>query len=709
MPPGSGKPSALGYLHLATLSALAVSPLFSLLGQQAEFFEANQIQPATIVLFTLLLYLALPSLLVLLVYGITRVNPKAAKRLQSSLMFLCALLFAANLFHTLSAPVFAILTLLASGAFMLAYHRMAPIRSFLTLLSFSILAFPAQFLLMSNVTPLLFPKANQALKLPHVDAKRAYPPVVMVIFDEISLSSLLDRRGEIDPLRYPAFARLAKDANWFRGAHTVADNTVDAVPAILIGRYPEGNERTASEQNDNLFTLLGATHQLAVTEKITSLCPPDLCKKDVNLFKNLRKLYQDTSVVYMYLTLPPEWRADLPDITQNWGDFKRDAEDADEKPTQQAPGGLAPEKIGFHYHRVRLFERFVNRIKPMRNGEKPKFYFIHILLPHVPFIFLPSGKYYGSDRSVGPNFPYPWNHDPRLLADHYQRHLLQLATADRLLGSLLDKLQETGLYDQSVVIVMADHGLSSKPGEPRRNITMGNYGDLLSMPLLIKLPRQKQGKIIDKPVKTIDIYPTLADILKIPVPAKNHGKSMFAPDYPGFSQLVVHADKHSDKTGTYPAVTYENLMRQVADKIRVFGEGDTMSLFRIGPHKEWIGKPVAQLGPAVQPAPSGWSASLDNAEAYRHVDLNSRYLPAMVQGSLSVKPGEALPTEVWVAVNQTLWATYPVLEKSGNQLKFYAMAPEEAFKSGQNPVQVLVPVGGNASSLPQAIMAINAQ
>ena len=54
----------------------------------------------------------------------------------------------------------------------------------------------------------------------------------MVIFDELPLTSLMDEKRQIDPVRYPNFAALADDGYWFRNATTVTDYTVQAVPAI---------------------------------------------------------------------------------------------------------------------------------------------------------------------------------------------------------------------------------------------------------------------------------------------------------------------------------------------------------------------------------------------------------------------------------------------------------------------------------------------
>ena len=66
----------------------------------------------------------------------------------------------------------------------------------------------------------------------------ARTPVVLVIFDEFAMSSIMTERGTIDAVRYPNFGALARSSTWHRNATTVHDYTFWAVPAILTGMRP---------------------------------------------------------------------------------------------------------------------------------------------------------------------------------------------------------------------------------------------------------------------------------------------------------------------------------------------------------------------------------------------------------------------------------------------------------------------------------------
>lgn len=99
-----------------------------------------------------------------------------------------------------------------------------------------------------------------------------------------------------------------------------------------------------------------------------------------------------------------------------------------------------------------------------------------------------------------------------------QRHLLQAQYTDRLIGELLDGLRDEGLYDDSVVIVAADHGASFEVRTSTRNVADSTIDAIAYAPLLIKRPGQAKGSIDDSNLMSFDLLPTIADILDLPIP-----------------------------------------------------------------------------------------------------------------------------------------------------------------------------------------------
>ena len=102
---------------------------------------------------------------------------------------------------------------------------------------------------------------------------------------------------------------------------------------------------------------------------------------------------------------------------------------------------------------------------------------------------------------------------------YWQRHLLQLGYADRVLGRLLDRLHASGLYDRAVLVVTADHGVSFRAGQKRRPLSAANRQDIAYVPLFVKTPGPANAAAPSpKLARTIDILPTLADATRRPHP-----------------------------------------------------------------------------------------------------------------------------------------------------------------------------------------------
>ena len=131
----------------------------------------------------------------------------------------------------------------------------------------------------------------------------------MIVFDEFPLMSLLDSQGEVDPRVYPNFAEFAARSTWYRNATGIGGWTPHALPAMLSGRYP-GEDRKSAAPNlssypDNLFTLFGHHYNLEVFETVTELCPADKCGQtgSPTAFTDLAK---ETAKVYKSIVWPIE-------------------------------------------------------------------------------------------------------------------------------------------------------------------------------------------------------------------------------------------------------------------------------------------------------------------------------------------------------------------------------------------------------------------
>src|SRR4030095_9249027 len=83
------------------------------------------------------------------------------------------------------------------------------------------------------------------------------------------------------------------------------------------------------------------------------------------------------------------------------------------------------------------------------------------------------------------------------------------------------------------VIVTGDEGETFLPSGPRRNVTRRNLGDVAFIPLFVKLPGQKRGRIDDGYARNMDVLPTIAHVLGIRLPWQVDGRSLLGRTPPG--------------------------------------------------------------------------------------------------------------------------------------------------------------------------------
>jgi hypothetical protein len=664
-------------LHLAALSFFALAwPLLELLGRNPEFFVVRGSRSMDIVVLALGLAIVPPLILALVeaVVGAFSAGVSAAIHLVL-VALLVATIALLPLSRIGSLPALAALALaLALGvAGAVLYARFAPVRSVVTLLGLAPLAFLALF---------FFGTASGSLVLPSSDVKPADvkvgnpAPVVMVVFDEFPTGSLQDGAGGIDAARFPHFADFARHATWYRNATTVDANTTRAVPAILSGSNDPGAPIVADHPH-NLFTLLGGTYQMEVAEAVTRLCPASLCPREAasGFGSRVHSLADDLGVVYLQELLPADFRKRLPSVTGVWGDFRAGVA----RPGRSTLGSgymlrnLLPGSVK---DREASFETFVRALHPVT---KPTLFFIHVLLPHYPWEHVPSGRAYPEFTIPGLTADF-WTGNEFEAEQAWQRHIAQVGYVDRLLGQLEQRLRAAGLWDESLVVLVADHGVSFRAGEARKAVTPANAEDLAYMPLFVKAPGQERGRTVDATVSTLDILPSMASILGIRLPWRVQGHSVAGQQVP--SRATVSLDENDGGTLVVDSAELERRREErLAVQTRLFGSTwDDLYAFGNGP--KLVGKPAAEAGldeaanavARLDPQPGDWHAG-------------PAIVPAFVRGSVTGS-GAAGVLSVAVVVNGRIGAVVPPYPGSDGP-RFSALLPESLFRNGANQIRAV--------------------
>lgn len=153
-----------------------------------------------------------------------------------------------------------------------------------------------------------------------------------------------------------------------------------------------------------------------------------------------------------------------------------------------------------------------------QHAHGPFFLWVHLYDPHDPYD--PPEPYKSRYKSA----PYDG----------------EIAYADSVVGKLLEQLRTRGLYDNSVIAVMSDHG-EALGGHGEDTHGMFLYDETIHVPLLFKLPGELfAGERVDGRVGLVDVLPTILQAVGIEVPQEVQGQSL----------LNMVKPKSADKTGS---------------------------------------------------------------------------------------------------------------------------------------------------------------
>jgi hypothetical protein len=644
-------------LELSALCGLAFTqPLLDVTGRSPDFFQFHGVQGWDLVLVAVVFAVAPP--VVLLAVGALgwlagwRARRTTHTALVAVLFTVLAVVIGKHLL-TLRGTGLVALALLAAAGMVVLYVRFKATGQVLRLASVVPVVAVLLFVFASP-TSALMPPTRQPPTAPVGATGGSHPPIVVLILDEFPQVSLLDGDGRIDAARFPNFARLAHGSTWYRNATGTSNWTPYALPAMLTGRYPAKQVAPHySQYPQNLFTLLGRTYSIKAQESITLMCPPGFCQTGRS-DRQLRTVLKQSAGVLGNIVSPV--------------DSDRDPTTSLREPTVQERSGADP-GAGPTFRWDRLADnqpvRFQQFLADLQPSPGPTMHFLHLLMPHAPWNYLPSGMRYPAPDY----FPTDTGWWTQLA---HQRHSLQVAYTDRLLGEAMRVLHDTGLYDQALVVVTADHGISFSAGAYGRGTEAmrGSPAELMWVPLFVKQPHQQAGQVDERNWQHIDLLPTIADYAGITVPWPTDGISALKPPRP-----------QTDK------VVYDSLDRRTIDgpsNLATIKRGSG-ALPRLpgAPRPDLVGRSTTQF----RIDDGGPTATVDNLDAFSDVQPESGSIPALVWGTVpaSMPEGSLLA----VAVNGRIGAVGPVAAGDDGAHQFAVVVPDETlFVPGANRLEL---------------------
>jgi len=228
-------------------------------------------------------------------------------------------------------------------------------------------------------------------------------------------------------------------------------------------------------------------------------------------------------------------------------------------------------------------------------------------------------------------------------------------------------------------VLTADHGTSFVAGERPRVLNQRNIPGLAWIPVLIKAPGQREGRVDDRNWEQVDLVPTIADLLGLEVPWKVDGFAQNgAPARPGGEKSFFNVAGKRKVIDGPP--NWRKVLRGVTDS-RINAAHGERGIYEFGPAASWMYKPPAAVGPVGgQPAAAtvlGWD------KLFTTVDPAADKVPVLVRGEVTsgVPPAGA---RLLVAVNGQVAGTSGFFfERLGDPAtRFAVLVPDFLLKAG---------------------------
>ncbi len=372
---------------------------------------------------------------------------------------------------------------------------------------------------------------------------------------------------------------------------------------------------------------------------------------------------------------------DLPPIDTTWSNFSGGGGETESDITDRF------RELTYSADRRQPIAQFMRDLGTV--GDEPRLTFLHALVPHVPWTYLPSGQTYPSP-DVAPGSESPgWGSDVWLVDQAYQQHLAQVGYADSVVGELIAQLEQAGLYDDTMIIVVADHGIAVRPDiAHRRVVTEETVGDIAAIPLFIKRPHNEDGGVDDYRAETVDILPTITSVLGVDLPWATDGISLFGDSRPERAESRVTGSE-----GTIVFGTDGSEARAVAArKIDRFGTHGPFGLAPPG-HEDLLGRRIEEF--QVQHN-SDVTATVRDLPAFGAVDLDGPSLPAWISGSIRSDDAHGGDLVLAVVANGRIAAITRTTRTDDENTTFGAMIPPDALVDGNNDVDLVLIQGAGS-------------
>ena len=194
----------------------------------------------------------------------------------------------------------------------------------------------------------------------------------------------------------------------------------------------------------------------------------------------------------------------------------------------------------------------VKTIERAVKSKKPFFIAAGFLKPHLPFVApLKYLNMYPLSNVPPSPFPYPTKNETPYSRSFYnvnefkggqngpdsplseslsqklrQAYFACVTFTDAQIGLIIDKLKEEGIYDNTAIILIGDHGWHL--GDNAMWGKQANFERTTRAPFIVKAPKGKEKQVSKNDALTefVDIYPTICEFASVPTPSFVEGTSV---------------------------------------------------------------------------------------------------------------------------------------------------------------------------------------
>ncbi len=343
-----------------------------------------------------------------------------------------------------------------------------------------------------------------------------------------------------------------------------------------------------------------------------------------------------------------------------------------------------PEYFRMVHRQVQKFEEFTASAVA---STTPTLHFTHLLLPHRPWGLAP-------DLRLAPDLVLFTDKRSEGLVDrrrdNYQSMMRQYVATDVLLLDFINKLKASPKWDNTMLVVTADHGITFVPGESYRDkININNPGtleDIYRVPLFIKYPRQSKSSVNDCPASSVDILATVV--------ATNGVKSGWTTDGVNLGRTCP---QRTSRTVQWPYSTTQMStdFTAVLERVNYYdnwidANGDVDDIYRVGLSGRLLGKKT----PAIAPLNVSVTWTLNGPENYQNIGTGPLApVPTRASGTLQTQSNLCARCEGLLAINGRFVGALPELAGMTPEMEalpFSSSLMSRHMKPGKNSVELWV-------------------